>query len=107
IIDPQQFKKIGEIKLDGHPEAFQLEMDGPRLFVNVPDARQVAVIDREKRALIGKWPIHDAQANFPMALDEANRRLFIGSRKPAKLLVLDTQTGKTVASIDCCGDTDD
>jgi hypothetical protein len=51
--------------------------------------------------------LKDAEANFPMALDEANHRLFVGCRKPAKLLVLDTESGKAVAAIDCCGDTDD
>ena len=107
VIDPQQFKVIDSIKLDAHPEAFQLETNGLRLFVNVPDAKQVAVIDREKRAVVAKWPIHDAQANFPMALDEANHRLFIGCRKPAKVLVLDTEAGKSVSSMDCSGDTDD
>jgi len=65
------------------------------------------VIDREKRAVIAKWPVRDAEANFPMALDEADHRLFIGCRKPAKVLVLDTETGKSVASVECCGDTDD
>src|SRR5690349_18240892 len=53
------------------------------------------------------WPLRGAAANFPMALDEANHRLFIGCRKPAKLLVLDTTTGDTLASIDIVGDTDD
>jgi hypothetical protein len=75
--------------------------------VNVPTARQIAVIDREKLAVVAKWPLHDAEANFPMALDEANHRVFVGCRKPAKLLALDTETGKPVASVDCCGDTDD
>jgi hypothetical protein len=51
--------------------------------------------------------VREAEANFPMALDEANHRLFIGCRKPAKVLVLDTDSGKTIASIDCCGDADD
>jgi hypothetical protein len=107
IIDPQQIKKLGEVKLDGHPESFQLESHGPRIFVNVPSAKQVAVIDREKRAVVATWPVRDAADNFPMALDEANHRLFIGCRKPAKMLVLDTASGRAVASVDCCGDTDD
>lgn len=107
IIDPNQVKKVAEIKLNGHPEAFQLEASGNRMFVNVPSAHHVAVLNLEKRAVELTWPIRDAEANFPMALDEANHRLFIGCRKPAKLLVLDTTTGKVVASIDCCGDTDD
>src|SRR5205814_7227185 len=105
--DPQHAKKIGEVKLDAHPEAFQLETRGNRIFVNVPGAKHVAVVDRQKRTLIAKWPMREAEANFPMALDETNGRLFIGCRKPAKVLVLDTTTGQTITSIDCCGDTDD
>jgi DNA-binding beta-propeller fold protein YncE len=107
VIDPEQIKKVGEVKLDGHPEAFQLEQHGPHIFVNVPTARHVAVVDREKMAVIAKWPLKEAEANFPMALDEANHRLLIGCRKPATLLVLNTETGKPVASVECCGDTDD
>jgi YVTN family beta-propeller protein len=107
IIDPEHIKKLGDVKLDGHPESFQLEAHGSRIFVNVPSAKQVAVIDREKRVVVATWPMRDAAENFPMALDEKNHRLFIGCRKPAKVLVLDIETGKTVASVDCCGDTDD
>jgi len=107
IIDPQQFKKIGDIKLDGHPEAFQLETNWNRIFVNVPSVKQVAVIDREKNVVIAKWPLNEARSNFPMALDEVEHRLFVGCRNPAKILVLNTDTGKVVATIDCCGDTDD
>lgn len=107
IIDPVACKKVGDVKLDGHPEAFQLEKKGNRIFANVPTAKQVAVIDRDRRAVAAKWPVREAEANFPMALDEANHRLFIGCRKPARVLVLDMQTGKTVAAVECCGDTDD
>jgi hypothetical protein len=64
-------------------------------------------VDREARTVVAKWPVKDADASFPMALDESNRRLFVGCRKPSKLLVLDTDSGNTVASLDCCGDTDD
>ena len=107
VIDPEQLKKLGEAKLDGHPESFQLEQDAGRIFVNVPSARQIAVVDRAKMSVIAKWPLTEAEANFPMALDEKNRRLLVGCRKPAKLLAIDTQTGKTITSIDCCGDADD
>jgi DNA-binding beta-propeller fold protein YncE len=107
VIDPNKPAKIGEIKLDGHPEAFALEATGPRIFVNVPSAKQIAVLDREKRAVIAKWPLPEAQANFPMALDEPHHRLFVACRKPAKVLVLDTETGKALSSADCCGDADD
>jgi DNA-binding beta-propeller fold protein YncE len=107
VIDPQQPKKVAEVRLDGHPEAFQLETSGSRMFVNVPSAKQIAVIDLDKLSVVEKWPVREAEANFPMALDEANHRLFVGCRNPAKLLVLDTTTGKVVQSLDCTGDTDD
>lgn len=106
-IDPATGKQVVDIKLDAHPESFQLEAKGKRVFVNVTKAGHVAVIDREKGIVTAKWPLIGASSNFPMALDEANHRLFIGCRSPAKLLVLDTETGKTVASIDIIGDTDD
>jgi YVTN family beta-propeller protein len=107
VIDPQQPKKVGEVKLDGHPEAFQLETQSSRMFVNVPTARQIAVIDLDKQAVVAKWPVREAEANFPMALDEANHRLFVGCRNPAKLLVFDTATGAVVQQLDCTGDSDD
>lgn len=100
-------KVVGDIKLPAHPEAFALEQSGQRIFVNVPRANQVAVIDRQKRAVIAHWPVTQATANYPMALDEAKHRLFIGCRSPARVLVLDTDTGKVVTEMDCAGDTDD
>jgi YVTN family beta-propeller protein len=107
VIDPAKPAKVADIKLPGHPESFQLERTGRRLFVNVPSAHHVAVVDRDKRSVIATWPIRDASSNFPMALDEHHHRLFIACRQPAKLLVLDTETGKVVASTDCPGDADD
>ena len=93
--------------MDAHPESFQLETKGKRIFVNVPGAGHIAVVDREKGTLIGKFALKEASANFPMALDEADHRLFVGCRRPATLLVLDTETGRTVTALDIVGDTDD
>ncbi|MGH7412142.1 MAG: YncE family protein [Candidatus Methylomirabilis sp.] len=106
-IDAKSGKRSGDIPLQGHPESFPLERSGPRVFVNVPTANHIAVIDREKRKVVATWALTGARANFPMALDEANRRLFVGVRKPPKLLVFDTGSGKLVASLDSAGDTDD
>jgi DNA-binding beta-propeller fold protein YncE len=97
----------GTIKLAGHPESFQLEKQGWRIFVNVPDAKQIAVVDTKKDFVIGTWPMEKFQANFPMSLDESNHRLFIGCRKPVRLVVLDTTNGKPVADLAISGDTDD
>lgn len=106
-IDPQSGKVLQNIKLDGHPESFQLESSGKRMFVNVPGAGHIAVVDREKNEVVARWPLTGVAANFPMASDEARHRLFVGCRKPAELLALDTESGKTVATLDIVGDTDD
>ena len=106
-VSPSDGKVLGEAKLAGHPESFQLERSGDRVFVNVPDANQIAVVDRAAMKVIATWPVGGAKANFPMALDEANHRLFVGCRRPAKVLVYDTATGKESAAFDIVGDTDD
>ncbi|PYS79165.1 MAG: hypothetical protein DMF70_13595, partial [Acidobacteria bacterium] len=107
IINAADGKQIGPIKLSAHPEAFELEKNGHRIFVNVPNSRHVAVIDRDKGEVVATWKTDLAFGNFPMALDEANHRLFIGCRMPSKLVVLDTESGNVVAKIDISGDTDD
>src|SRR6266853_812286 len=107
IISAQESKTIGSIKLAAHPEAFELEKQGHRIFVNVPNSRQVAVVDRDKGEVITTWKTNGAFGNFPMALDENNHRLFIGCRMPSKLVVLNTESGDVVTSIGISGDSDD
>ena len=107
VVNAADGKQVGSIKLPAHPEAFELEKQGKRIFVNVPDARYVAVIDREKGEVVATWKTAWTFGNFPMALDEANHRLFIGCRLPSKLIVLNTDSGDVVAKIDISGDSDD
>jgi len=84
-----------------------LEESGQRIFVNVPTAGHIAVVDRNKGSVEETWPLSNAAENFPMALDDGNHRLFVGTRSPAKLLILDTETGKMITSLDSSGDADD
>src|SRR5437667_1822224 len=107
IVNAPDGKQIGSIKLSAHPEAFALEQHANRIFVNVPNSRHVAVIDREKGEVISKWQTDLAFGNFPMALDESNHRLFVGCRLPPKLVVLNTESGDPIAKIDISGDPDD
>ena len=105
--DAKTGKHLWDVRLAGHPESFQLEATGPRIFVNVRPANHVAVIDRNKRGVTAIWPLKDGKENFPMALDEANHRLFIGCRNPAKIIIYDTVAGQTIGRIDIAGDIDD
>jgi DNA-binding beta-propeller fold protein YncE len=107
VIDPGSGTLLETIDLAGHPESFQLESAGTRIFVNVPTASQIAIVDRSNKAVVGTWKIEDKQANFPMALDEVNRRLFVATRRPASLLVFDTQSGARKTDLTIGGDADD
>ena len=107
IVDPASRRKIGEVPLKGHPESFQLDEQGGRIFVNVPDARQIAVVDIDTRRQTGSLDLGGARSNFPMALDADAHRLIVAARSPARLLVFATPDGKPIASVETCGDADD
>jgi len=100
-------QKIVETKLDAHPESFQLEKGSPRIYVNLPGSRKVAVVDREAHSVVMSWGMGLTLGNYAMALDEADHRLFVVSRVPARLVVMDTATGKVVQKLAAVGDCDD
>src|SRR3984885_7281812 len=105
-IDAMTNKRLDEVyKLGGEPESFQLEKNGPNIYVNVPDLKQILAINRTTKE-ITRWPLTVGQ-NFPMALDEADHRIIVGTREPATISVFDTGTGKMVASVPTVQDTDD
>lgn len=106
-IDAATLKLAGQIKLAGHPESFQLDSGASHIFVNVPNAQHIAVVDRNKQSVLATWILGDMKANFPMALDESSRRLFVATRQPAALLVHDAETGKRIANLPIGGDADD
>jgi DNA-binding beta-propeller fold protein YncE len=76
-------------------------------FVNVPSQQHVAVIDRSTKKVTARWSLDGAAANYPMALDEDGHRLFVGCRRPSRLLVFDTTSGRIQAHLDIVGDADD
>jgi DNA-binding beta-propeller fold protein YncE len=67
----------------------------------------VAVVDRTKRSVVATWGTAGAFSNYPMALDEEDHRLFIVCRLPARLVVMDTNTGKVIEKLPVIGDSDD
>jgi DNA-binding beta-propeller fold protein YncE len=91
-------KKVGEIPTDAHPESFQLEQMGSRIFVNVPDKKEIQVADLATGKTVAHWPV-SCTDNFPMALDETHRRLIVACREPSALAVFDTATGKQVTQV--------
>jgi len=107
VIDPSTRSKVGDIPLKAHPESFQTDPDASHIFVNVPDARGIAVVDRVSQKQIAKWPLTDQGANFPMALDHVRRQVLVIFRNPAELGVFSMTDGKLIATPQTCGDADD
>jgi DNA-binding beta-propeller fold protein YncE len=107
VIDPKTRSKIADIPLKAHPEGFQVEAMSHQIFVNVPDARAILVIDLLNGQQKESWSTIDARANFPMAIDEASSQVVVVFRSPPKLRAYSMQTGKTVNELDICGDSDD
>jgi WD40 repeat protein len=107
LIDPATHKQTGDVKLPAHPESFQLDRKNNKLYINLPDDHSIAVIDLQRFTLVDTWKISQYRANFPMTLDTANNRVFVGYRRPALLVGYDSQTGKEISSHELVGDVDD
>jgi DNA-binding beta-propeller fold protein YncE len=107
VLDPKAMAVTAAIRVPGQPEAFQLEVGRPRLYLNVPSQHAVVVIDTDKNAVVRSYALKEAEQNYPMALDEPRHRLFIGCRKPATVVILDTETGQELRRLPIRGDVDD
>jgi YVTN family beta-propeller protein len=107
VIDARTLKVTAEIKLPGRPEGFQVETKRPRLYMNTVDPTRLVVVDTDTNKVLHRHPIKLADRAYPMALDEANRRLFVGCRKKASVVVMDSESGKEVAGVGLPEDIDD
>jgi DNA-binding beta-propeller fold protein YncE len=106
VIDAKDYTIRSPIALPRSLGAFRLEKDRARMYVNAKEG-QVVVIDSDKDEVTGRFPVAPAGANAAVAIDEPNHRLFIGCRKNPSLVVMDSDTGKIVASLPFPGDVDD
>jgi DNA-binding beta-propeller fold protein YncE len=108
MVDPATDERVGQVyKTEGHPESFQVEASGGRIFANVPDAGMVVESIDRKTGAVTKWPLKGLKGNYAMALNEEDHRLFTVTRKTPMLVVLDTQTGNEVTRLRAAGECDD
>jgi YVTN family beta-propeller protein len=107
VIEASSSRKIADIPLSVHPEGFQLDPGGNRIFVNLPKAQTIGVVDRQSGQQTATWPTRIAGNNFPMALEQQARHVLVAFRSPAKLGAFSMDDGSLVASPDICGDADD
>lgn len=105
FLDSATRSKVQSVPLKAHPESFQLAPNSGRIFVNLPNAHAVAVVDSASGKQIANWPM-DKGGNFAMTIDRDRSRVLLAYRSPATLAVFSTD-GKPIASAETCGDVDD
>jgi YVTN family beta-propeller protein len=106
VIDPATRTKAADIRLKGHPESFQIDETGTKVFVNVPDARAIEIVDLASQAS-RSLSTQDAGSNFPMAIDRDAHRVLAVFRSPPTLMALSSDDGRALAKVGTCGDADD
>ena len=107
ILDGSTGGKIGDLRLVAHPEAFEIEPGGKRLFVNEPAANRVSVVSAVSGKELDKWVAAKERGNFAMALDSARKQLFVVYRNQPAITVFDTGSGLVLTQLSTCGDADD
>jgi DNA-binding beta-propeller fold protein YncE len=107
VIDREGHASKDALRLPAHPEGFQLDPKSSRMYVNVPDKRQIVVLDRSTGSQVAAWKPHGLRSNFPMAIDAARDRVLVGFRSPARLVAFNAADGAVAANVTTCGDADD
>lgn len=97
-VDPRTGRTIWATRFDAdHVEALAVEVKGRRIFINVTDKNQLAVLDKNTGKVLKTIQVREAEQNAPIAMDERTHRLFVVTRKPGKLLVINADTLTTIA----------
>jgi hypothetical protein len=107
IIDATTHKKIASAELKAHPESFQLDQNTDRIFVNVPNAGAIEVVDHASGKRMMSWSTAGRSANFAMALDDSRKHVLVAFRRPSELGIFAAADGSLIASVTTCGDVDD
>jgi len=106
VLDPSTRDKILDVPLKAHPESFQIDTDTGRIFVNLPNAHAVGVVDGRSGKQITTWRLEKG-GNFAMAVDRDRGRVLVAFRNPPELTAFSAVDGKPVSTAETCGDVDD
>jgi len=98
IIDAKTDRHVGDIQVVAHPSELLLTRPGEKLFVCVSIASKVQVIDTKKREVVATWAV-SSERDGDAALEEKTQRLFIGTRTPPQMIVMDSASGREIANL--------
>jgi DNA-binding beta-propeller fold protein YncE len=107
IVDTEHFSLVANLSVATHPEALEIDPRSQRVFANIADSNEVAVIGTGSKLVAAHWRLTKAADNVPLAFDSKHQLLYVACRTPGTLIALDTVTGKEVASVPAPGQADD
>jgi len=97
-VDPKTGSIDAPIDLGGKPEFLASDGAG-KVYVNLEDKDQIAVVDLKARKVLAHWPVAPGGSPVGLSIDIAKHRLFVGCRKPQKMIVMSTDDGKVIADL--------
>jgi DNA-binding beta-propeller fold protein YncE len=107
VIDTLSRQRIASVALRARPESLQFDESSRHILVNVPDAREIAIVDAEHGKQIASWPLRGLGANFPMAIDAVRKQVLVAFRSPPRLGIFGLSSGDRQGVVDICRDADD
>jgi DNA-binding beta-propeller fold protein YncE len=99
VIDAKSGTVVATIPLDGKPEFPAADPEAGRVYDNLEDKSEVAVIDTATHKVVNNWPIAPGEEASGMAIDVAHHRLFIGCGGSKTMVMMDSTDGKVIASV--------
>jgi DNA-binding beta-propeller fold protein YncE len=98
VFNPESGKVTATIDLGGKPETAAADGQAGRIYVNLEDKSDVAVIDIKAYKVINHWSIAPGESASGMAIDLEHHRLFMGCDNK-KMVMMDSTSGKVVATV--------
>ena len=98
-VNPDTGARLGMVTFqDNHVEAMAFVPEDPRLFINLTQTNQLAVVDRKTLKVVNTWPVPAAKQNAMVAFDVAQHRLYVVCREPGMVVVMNSDTGAVVGT---------
>jgi DNA-binding beta-propeller fold protein YncE len=107
IVDTQKQQLVKNLPVAAHPEGLEIDNATDRIFANIADASEIAVIDGKRQVQTATWKLSRAKDNVPLAYDSDNQLLFVACRAPGRLVVLDGISGKEINDLPSDSGADD
>ncbi len=107
VVDTNRFALVANLPVATHPEALEIDPQSQRVFANIADSNEVAVIGTGTRAIGAHWKLTKAADNVPLAYDHDDKLLYVACRTPGMVIALDSMTGQEVASQPAADKADD